>query len=458
MLAAVEGQSMEQLLSRPTVVELESLADEEECAFVMGVLLIKIVEHLRASGNSSECRLVVVIEEAHRLLSDVPAANPEVSGNARHKAVAMFSNLLAEVRAYGAGLVICDQSPSKLARDVLKNTNIKMAHRIISADDAKALAGAMRLRDDQAGALASMPPGRAAVFSGGDDYPVLIQVPSAKRDGSWPSTAEVRGRYPGSASTTFDPNQAWADRLLAIPEWAQMVERLLNVAIVAPDAAATVWSKLLDTALRHVPTLPAPASIIKLAAKTALARGLRERGRVCVWAYEDVQVLVGQLDALLTGLANGGDASKSAFRERAEALQTLARGPLLSCANSCASRSGVRCAFRSSAQRLGDSRVWVENWRHAAKARSEDGGKALALLIHQAGEQMLGMDTSGIDGVWFQRAGFCFAQHRIADELAGGATTAILDYNDFIWGLLQAKKAGGSAIELTAARTKEDTT
>ncbi len=37
----------------------------------------------------------------------------------------MFADILAEMRAYGQGLAIIDQVPSKLLPDALKNTNLK---------------------------------------------------------------------------------------------------------------------------------------------------------------------------------------------------------------------------------------------------------------------------------------------------------------------------------------------
>ncbi len=60
-------------------------------------------------------------------------------------AVESFSNLLAEIRAYGQGIVVLDQVPTKLAPDVIKNTNLKIAHRIVDEADRKVLAGSMAM-------------------------------------------------------------------------------------------------------------------------------------------------------------------------------------------------------------------------------------------------------------------------------------------------------------------------
>ena len=77
----------------------------------MGTLVIRIVEHLRLqarAGGPEALRHVIVIEEAHRLLR----AGRE--GRASAHAVELFAALLAEIRAYGEGLVIAEQIPAKL--------------------------------------------------------------------------------------------------------------------------------------------------------------------------------------------------------------------------------------------------------------------------------------------------------------------------------------------------------
>jgi hypothetical protein len=436
MLGGGDQGSIEQLASGATVVELKSLVDDDECAFMMGVLLIKVVEYLRARGNTQGCRLVVVVEEAHRLLSDVQPTNPEVAGNARFKAVSMFTNLLAEIRAYGAGLVICDQSPSKLARDVIKNTNTKIAHRIVSADDATTLAAAMRLRRDQAGALASLSPGRAAVFSPGDDYPVLVSVPLIKQDKPWPTNAELTSKEQAS-SPKLDQHAVWVDRLAESREFAKGVDRLLNILIVAPDVAATVWSDLLDMALRLFPRLPEPTRIVRLAATRSLAVLLSVRGRTYGWDYEELGVLGDEAASVVVALSkgefSGTNPARASFHNRVSRLHGVSRGPLLSCATSCTAGRGVQCVFRCSAAHLSKSRIWSENWRRAATAASEDSGKSLVLLACHASEAMIKVGRSGIDQAWFYRGAFCFAQHMIAEELNGSASSAILDYNDFVW-------------------------
>ena len=140
----------------------------------MGTLIIRIVEHLRLrarAGQAEGLRHVIVIEEAHRLLR----AGRE--GRASAHAVELFASMLAEIRAYGEGLVIAEQIPAKLLPDAVKNTALKVVHRLPARDDRDLVGAAMNLDEDQSRRVVSLAPGVAAVFADGMDRPVRVQVP-----------------------------------------------------------------------------------------------------------------------------------------------------------------------------------------------------------------------------------------------------------------------------------------
>jgi hypothetical protein len=113
----------------------------------------------------------MVIEEAHRLLRAGRA------GRASEHAVELFAGLLAEIRAYGEGLVVAEQIPAKLVADVVKNTALKVVHRLPAADDRALVGAAMNLDEGQSRAVVSLLPGVAAVFADGMDRPVRVRVP-----------------------------------------------------------------------------------------------------------------------------------------------------------------------------------------------------------------------------------------------------------------------------------------
>jgi DNA helicase HerA-like ATPase len=161
-----------ELLARNVVFELEDITNDQDKAFLLGAVLIRIVEHLRVrygATGTEELHHVLVVEEAHRLLKNVedgPAA----------AAVELFASLLAEIRAYGEGVLVVEQIPSKILPDVLKNTALKVMHRLPSAEDRAAVGATMNLRDEQSELVVALPPGVAAVTVDGMDRPVLTRM------------------------------------------------------------------------------------------------------------------------------------------------------------------------------------------------------------------------------------------------------------------------------------------
>jgi uncharacterized protein len=187
------------LLRTNAVLEIEDVGDDSDKAFLMGTVLIRLAEHLRMEHKArpaGEVRLrhLTVIEEAHRLLRRADGAGDGPSGGAAAHAVEMFAGLLAEIRAYGEGLIIAEQIPGRLVPDVVKNTAVKLTHRLPAADDRDAVGATMNMTRTQNRFLVTLPPGEAAVFADGMDYPLLVRMP----DGTGPeSAAEAVTQTPG---------------------------------------------------------------------------------------------------------------------------------------------------------------------------------------------------------------------------------------------------------------------
>jgi hypothetical protein len=191
------------LLSTNVVLEIEDCGDDTDKAFLTGAVLIRLTEHLRMRARASRqtapgLRHLTVIEEAHRLLRQpVPGAG---SGAAAH-AVEMFAGLLAEIRAYGEGLIIAEQIPSKLIPDAIKNTAVKIVHRLPAKDDRDTVGATMNLTDTQSAFLVTLVPGEAAVFTDGMDHPVLARMPDGTaRELSAPAVPVSPARLAGARS------------------------------------------------------------------------------------------------------------------------------------------------------------------------------------------------------------------------------------------------------------------
>ena len=163
-----------ELLRHNLVLAIEDVANDEDKAFLMGTLIIRIVEHLRLRARRERfdgLQHVIVIEEAHRLLRN------RGEERASSHAVELFAGLLAEIRAYGEGMVVAEQIPTKLVPDVVKNTALKIVHRLPAYDDRQLVGAAMNLDDEQSRQVVSLPPGVAAVFADGMDRPLRARIP-----------------------------------------------------------------------------------------------------------------------------------------------------------------------------------------------------------------------------------------------------------------------------------------
>jgi hypothetical protein len=241
------------LLRRNVVLCLEDIANDEDKAFLMGTLIIRVVEHLRLAaraGQPAGLRHVIVIEEAHRLL------RARREGRASAHAVELFAAMLAEIRAYGEGLVIAEQIPSKLVSDVVKNTALKVMHRLPAADDRDLAGAAMNLDGAQSRQVVSLEPGVAAVFADGMDRPIKVRVPFGggaeyARPGPVPPLLARRSTACGRSCAGGRP-------------CTQREMRAADV-LAAPRSPADAWLRVWVQALvlafltnRPTPTAPAP--------------------------------------------------------------------------------------------------------------------------------------------------------------------------------------------------------
>lgn len=184
MLDTKRTISFETLMKRPTILELEAIGDDEEKCFIMGIILTRMYEEYISKGLTEKKDLthITIIEEAHRLLGNYHAENPNVA-NVKGKAVETFTNILAEIRAYGEGFIIAEQIPTKLAPEIVKNTNLKVMHRIVADDDRNIMAATMNIDRNESVAVTSLQSGHAVVYSEGDWGAYEIKVPYSKIEG-----------------------------------------------------------------------------------------------------------------------------------------------------------------------------------------------------------------------------------------------------------------------------------
>ncbi len=168
-----------ELFQNPVVLELNDLNEEDKSLMMMFILTL--LREYRELHPSPDLCHVTLVEEAHNVLSNVGHdGGGEEKANVKGKSVQSFCNMLAEIRAYGEGLIIADQSPEKLARDAMRNTNVQISHQLRDTHDREAIANAMVMTDDQRDYLGKCETGRAAVFFSGLQKATFIDVPVYK--------------------------------------------------------------------------------------------------------------------------------------------------------------------------------------------------------------------------------------------------------------------------------------
>lgn len=164
------------LMQAPVVLEMDYL-NEDQANLMTMFILASIREHIRASRQlGSSLQHVIVLEEAHNIVGKVSEqVSTEDNANPKIEATKYLSRFLAEVRALGEGLVVADQLPSAMAPEVIKNTNVKLIHRIVAADDREEIGYTMLLEQEMYEDMARIPPGESYLFMEGMYKPIKVK-------------------------------------------------------------------------------------------------------------------------------------------------------------------------------------------------------------------------------------------------------------------------------------------
>ena len=179
-----EQTPYEQLFDQNCILDISRVKSTETKALIMGLTVYILNEYRmdQKTGNNHGLRHVTVLEEAHNLLKNTNGAGSELIG----KSVEMLTNTIAEIRTYGEGFVIVDQSPSSVDIAAIKNTNTKIVLRTPEAHDREAVGRSIGLTDDQVNEIAKLPSGVAVVYQNNWISPVLTMIDKAKvREGKY---------------------------------------------------------------------------------------------------------------------------------------------------------------------------------------------------------------------------------------------------------------------------------
>ena len=105
-------------------------------------------------------------------------------GEANPSAIAqgLVKRMLAELRSYGVGMVIADQSPRKVTADVVALTDIKLAFRLVEASDKQILADSTNMSEVHTARLSRLRPGEAFLFFNKLEDPEEVVTPDYRME------------------------------------------------------------------------------------------------------------------------------------------------------------------------------------------------------------------------------------------------------------------------------------
>ena len=174
----------EDLFEKNTVIDLSDVGSQETISLLMGVLVVRLREY-RTSKNKPDNRPlhhVMVLEEAHNIFQSKSDKNSEGGETISGKSVQMLSECIAEMRGYGQGIFIVDQSPGEIDIAGIRNTATKIVMRLPEASDQRAVSESLSLSDAQMLELSRLPEQVAIIYQTGWLEPVMVRLNTSKRE------------------------------------------------------------------------------------------------------------------------------------------------------------------------------------------------------------------------------------------------------------------------------------
>lgn len=166
------------LFDSNVVIDLSRIGSQETKALIMGILVMRLNEHrmTQTDGMNVPLKHVTVLEEAHNILKRISTEQSMEGANMAGKSVEMLSNAIAEMRTYGEGFIIADQSPNAVDISAIRNTNTKIIMRLPDEDDRMLAGKAAALKDEQIDEIAKLPKGVAVIYQNDWLEAVLCKV------------------------------------------------------------------------------------------------------------------------------------------------------------------------------------------------------------------------------------------------------------------------------------------
>lgn len=167
---------LEDLLSKPTVIELNAINNKEQKSLIMALLLIMICVYTKNNISSDGVlKNVLLIDEAHVLLAG-NKSKAEGTADSQGSTIEALEDMIAEIRSYGTSIIIADQSPTKVGRNVVANTNVKVIFKLVEKENKDAVCTATNMNESDYELLGRLGVGEVLLHYGRVHTPLHIKT------------------------------------------------------------------------------------------------------------------------------------------------------------------------------------------------------------------------------------------------------------------------------------------
>ena len=171
----IKNIPIEDILTKPTILELNAIQNESQKALIMALLLSSICLYTKLiQAGDGKLKNIILVDEAHVLLGN--NANGIEQGNSKGTTIDSLKNMIAEIRSYGTGIIIADQSAKMVSREIVANTDIKIAFRLVEKEEKEILGNSINADEKIKNKMSKLKTGEAFVYLSRLECPQLVDT------------------------------------------------------------------------------------------------------------------------------------------------------------------------------------------------------------------------------------------------------------------------------------------
>ena len=245
-----ESLPYQDLYERNAIIDLHYIPSPETRSLLMGLLILGLTEWRSSQDEDSmDCQLkyVTVLEEAHCILPRVSKEQSQEGSNVVGKSVEMLTAAIAEMRSYGQGFIVVDQSPSAVDESAIRNTNTKIIMNLPDGDDREIAGKSVGLIEElKIAELAKLATGEALVFQRGWDEAVLANIDEMPKAEFLP-LSKAENVTVVAKPTNSIPSSLFVNYFIKrVTQISETDKQLLKEEIMAARCCSSTKAELLD--------------------------------------------------------------------------------------------------------------------------------------------------------------------------------------------------------------------